>query len=772
LPDAAAPGATAARSANAATAAASAAPQLCPYADCGQTNAGNATRCVYCNRPLHDTAPNAHDTRPLPAALRDDYRTIDVFPATGSEADILLVELRATHERRVVKLYRRGLQPDMRMLALLSQSTGSTVVGVLAHGVSEGTAYEVLEYIPGGTLQHYLAAGPVPATDVRAIVRDVASALIGVHAHHILHRDVKPDNILLRSASPLRVALTDFGIASLSEATQHFTEGARTTRYAAPEVLTGVLDAKADWWSLGMIVLEAATGRHPFEGLTEQVMNHHLATRPIDVTGIYDDDLRRLARGLLLRDPKRRFGDDEVTRWLQGDPSLRAVDDVVEAGTAATPYMLDQRQCNTVDELARALAAEWDIGKRDLARGQVGRWIENELHDHNLARKLRDILEQRTGSADRKLLQFLLLVLPGVPPLWRGTPVTVDALLDHARNAVNGDDTSAQWLGSLRDEDILALFPTDAALAQQASAWKEAWQRYSDLWQQAQQDEMAWRRTPAGRPSSQAHIDNVLYGMQARLSPPPEYTVNAALLLAIAQPAYIDALRTELRAGAAALAGHVPWFDALWKKADGDPIGTLVTHHILPQARADAEQMEARRTSADKALDAAIEESRAQVRSRVTLLLQMLPDDDAIDRSQTQDIVDAVEPLLAVCQQALTHDLTDSRHGSLRANLDRLLVRGFALRSALANLELTEGISSIFREPQRLGLAAIMILLLLVTRNAWLISAGFVACVGVVYYLWYRRYAAQEKVIEALRHLRLPARLFLREPEAPPGAQS
>jgi len=740
---------------------------LCPHADCAQPNPPDATTCVYCNRPLDDAAaaPAVLDTRPLPAALRDDYRTLDVFPATGSEADILLVELHATHERRVVKLYRKGLQPDFRLLTILTQSAGPSVVRVLAHGVSEGTAYEVLEYVPGGTLEHYLAAGPVPAADVRAIVRDVASALIAIHAHHILHRDVKPDNILLRSTSPLTLALTDFGIASLSDATQHFTGGARTTRYAAPEVLTGVLDAKADWWSLGMIVLEALTGRHPFEGLTEQVMNHHLATRPIDVSGVYDDDLRRLARGLLLRDPKRRFGDDEVARWLQGDPALHATDDVVDSVSAATPYRIEHSECTTVEELARALARHWDSGKRDLVRGQIGRWIEGELHDHNLARKLRDVVEHRSDSDDRKLLNFLLLALPDLPPMWRGSPVTRDTLVEHARLALDGDDPAASWLGTLRAENVLALFPGDAPLAQLAQDWQAGWKRFGDLWLAAQDGEVTWRRSAAGRSGSTSHIDEKIYGLQSRLAPPPEYSVNAAVLFALLQPAYVDAMRTEVQAGVAALGGRCPWFDTVWLEAGHDATAMLVAHRLLPLARSDAERASTQEAAAKKALDAALEEACETVRARLTHLLGLLPHADAIDGVDTDDIVAAVDPVLAACQQALTHDLSEPRHEPLRANLDRLLMRALTLRGALAHLELTEGITAIFRDPQRLGLAAVFAVLILIMRNVWIISAAFLGVAGFVLYRWFHRYSAQEKVIEAMSNLRLPARTFLRVPD-------
>src|SRR4029450_9940821 len=137
-----------------------------------------------------------------------------------------------------------------------------------------------------------------------------------------------------------------------SPAPQHFPAGARTTRYAAPEVLTGVLDAKSDWWSLGMIALEAAAGRHPFDGLTEQVMNHQLATRPVDVRGVYDDDLRKLCRGLLLRDPKRRWGSHEGARWLEGDASLAVAADAEGAATTVRPYRFGKTEATTSAELA------------------------------------------------------------------------------------------------------------------------------------------------------------------------------------------------------------------------------------------------------------------------------------------------------------------------------------------------------------------------------------------------------------------------------------
>src|SRR5687768_12019842 len=444
----------------------------CPHPDCGQPNPPGQNRCIYCNRPMQRdvsvaTAPDTPSSpgafsggRVLPAALRNDYRIVESFPVSGSEADILLVEGVAGGERRVAKLYRRGLQPDFRLLTILSQTVGDTVVRVLAHGISEGVAYELLEYVPGGTLEDQLRSGPLPREDVRRIVAEIADALNGIHAHRILHRDLKPENVLIRSKAPLELALTDFGIASLSDATQHFTSVARTTMYAAPEVLTGVLDEKSDWWSLGMIALEAAQGRHPFDGLTEHVMNHHLATRPIDVRGVYDDELRVLCRGLLVRDPKRRWSSAEVERWLAGDSTLAAPEDAPASNVR--PYRIGASESTTAHDLALALAGHWDEARKDLARGQIASWLEHELHDYNLVRKLRDITDHRALSDDARLLRFLLTAAPDLPPSWRGRPVSDAAILDAARRAVNGDADADAWLDSLYQDSVLTEFTGEA----------------------------------------------------------------------------------------------------------------------------------------------------------------------------------------------------------------------------------------------------------------------------------------------------------------------
>lgn len=753
----------------------------CPYADCAQPNPAGSERCIYCNRPLHAVTPAVAGARPLPAALRDDYSVVDVFPATGSEADILLVADKRTGERRVAKLYRRGIAPDVRLLAILSDAVGDTVVRVLAHGVSDGTAYELLEYIPGGTLEQLLRAGPLPKADVRRIVAEIADALNGIHAHRILHRDLKPENVLIRQTSPLTLALTDFGIASLAAATQHFTSVARTTRYAAPEALTGVLDAKSDWWSLGMIVLEAASGRHPFDGLTEQVMNHHLATRPIDVRGVYDDELRTLCRGLLLRDPKRRWGADEVARWLAGDPALSVADDADGTATVVRPYRFGKTEATTGTELAMALARHWDAARRDLARGQVARWLEQELHDYNLVRVLRDIQDRKDASDDAKLLRFLLAAAPDLPPVWRGSPVTPDAILASARAAA-GDDADAQtWLDSLYRDAVLAAYGAagHTPLADLDRAWRDGWNEYGQRWEAARQAEAKWRQRPrdvgGGARHATVSYDDLAFTASGRLELPPQRMVNGALLLVQADAAYADALRGQVSAALAPITGFCAWFDTVWTDAQRRPVGVLVARDLLPHAQEDA-AMESRRQAASEGARARMSgEARTALRASVAALLALVPNgDEELAADTVTQLLDTFNGLQIACQHVLRLPHTEPGFDALRRTAEKLSSLGLAAQRALTEAEEAHGINAIFLTPSRLALGVAVLggaLLLRVPAAILIVLAGAALAIG---YRWYVGFRATEAVLAKLRLFGLHARTFLRaEPDgADPKGES
>jgi hypothetical protein len=746
-----------------------AAPVICPHPDCGQPNPPGSERCVYCNRPLQMEAPAISGARPLPAALRDDYRVVDVFPATGSEADILLVVRVKDGQRCVAKLYRKGIAPDFRLLDILTHAVGETVVRVLASGVSEGTAYELLEYIPGGTLEALMRTGPLPKSDIRRVIEEIAAALNGIHAHRILHRDLKPENVLIRAKTPLTLALTDFGIASIAAGTQHFTSVARTTKYAAPEALTGVLDEKADWWSLGMIVLEAASGRHPFDGLTEQVMNHYLATRPIDVRGVYDDELRLLCRGLLLRDPKRRWGGDEVARWLAGDATLTIPDGAEGVASVVRPYRIGKSEATSGAELGVALARHWNEGCRDLKRGQIARWLENDLHDHNLLRVLRDILDRKGLSDDARLARFLAACAPELPPVWRGQPVTTDAIAAQARAAANDDVDAADWLESLYRDDVLAIYTTagHAELARIDEAWRIDVQRSQLLWDAAVLAEERRRTEPREHGSGTGHrapsYDDLAFVATGRFAMPAPGALYGPLLVAQTDQSYLDAVRAEVTAGLAALAGCCPWFEAWWEEASRERAGVVVARLLLPHAQADAVTEKRRAAFSAEARALEFETVREAMRVQVRALLTLVPGGDADLSAETvSGLLDAFNGLQAICQRVLRLTHVDVEYDALRKAAEKLSSLAVSVQRALSEAEEIQGVNAIFLTPGRLAIGVAILgaaLLLRVPVAILIVVAALVLFAG---YRWYAGFRTTETALERLKLFGLHARTFLR----------
>ncbi|MDR2625401.1 MAG: protein kinase [Zoogloeaceae bacterium] len=580
----------------------------CPDPECGQMNPPGSLRCQYCNTPLPAAPPEpvlafapptggtvaapsfelappelaaaapsprkrARSRVALPAALAERFGVIDELPAAGSEADLLIVEDLRGGEARVVKVYRRGIAPDKALLQKLA-TAGSHVVRILEYGKEEdGIAWEMMEYCRAGNLRTLMQDGPMSQERLLELVRELAAGLTEVHAANILHRDLKPENVLLRSRSPLSLVLTDFGIASLFEGTRLFTDSARTAKYAAPEALTGVIDAKADWWSLGMILLEAASGRHPFDGLSEQVINYHLATRPIDIEGVADKRFAVLCRGLLLRNPARRFGAAEVARWLAGDPSLTAPRESV--AEVAHPYILGKHTARNGEELALALAANWQEGVRDLARGLILNWLREELHDFDLIRSLSDIMEARDEHDERRLLRFLLAAAPGMPPVWRGEPASQKAILHKARQALarEGESSNAArlWLESLFTEDVLSLFAaTDADLATLGRRWRQRIDIAQRAWETARERHHRWRSrfssSSGEEKDSAVNFDAAVFGWNAGLRFPKRVTWHAPVLLSLCDAQFLLAVRADIEQAAAHFAESAPWFVELIQK--------------------------------------------------------------------------------------------------------------------------------------------------------------------------------------------------------------
>jgi formylglycine-generating enzyme required for sulfatase activity len=132
--------------------------------------------------------------------------------------------------------------------------------------------YLVMEFIPGETFQQRLdRTGPLPAAEIVRLGRQIAEGLAAAHATGLIHRDIKPGNLLLEEGPQPRVKITDFGLARAADDASRTQSGllAGTPMYMAPEQAQGeALDARADLFSLGSVLYTLATGRPPFRAAT------------------------------------------------------------------------------------------------------------------------------------------------------------------------------------------------------------------------------------------------------------------------------------------------------------------------------------------------------------------------------------------------------------------------------------------------------------------------------------------------------------------------
>ncbi len=210
---------------------------------------------------------------------------------------------------------RARFDAEIRLLASLQHPH---LVRMFDAGVHEGDAFLVLELADGPTLGALLSSGPVPEERLHALGRDLAGALAHVHDKGIVHRDVKPANVL--TAADGRWLLADFGIARLLDATGLTATGTAvgTPAYLAPEQVTGASATPAtDVYALGLVLLEAATGRPAYPGDWREAARARLTQDP-DVAAA-PAPWPALLAAMTASDPAERPTAAQVHAWLAAD---------------------------------------------------------------------------------------------------------------------------------------------------------------------------------------------------------------------------------------------------------------------------------------------------------------------------------------------------------------------------------------------------------------------------------------------------------------------
>jgi tRNA A-37 threonylcarbamoyl transferase component Bud32 len=389
-----------------------------------------------------------------------------VYKAYQASMDrMVAVKIVSNHLAHDRFFYQR-FEQEARVIAKLEHPH---IVPVYDFGKHDDIAYLAMRYLQAGTLKDVLAHGPLPMSETVRVIADVAAGLDHAHQQGIVHRDVKPSNILVDKSG--FAYLTDFGLAKVLETSLELTgSGAMlgTPAYMAPEQTLGrPVTPQTDVYSLGITLYELATGRPPFEGDTPAgVALMHVYSPlppPRDINPAMAEAVASVIVKALAKDPVERYqsagalahalataNDTEL-----GAPSTRLTElagaIAVQKGEEEVTHHVREllRRQETTERLRRLLRlAPWAIGGLIillLAVGLFSFWSDNTRLNASAAQTataVADLLQQLAnaqtdvaagGAEVQPTLQFLQTQAAGLgvgvtPSVSSSTPVVTPSL--------------------------------------------------------------------------------------------------------------------------------------------------------------------------------------------------------------------------------------------------------------------------------------------------------------------------------------------------------
>jgi serine/threonine protein kinase len=284
--------------------------------------------------------------------------------------DVVAIKVIHAPEGNTESLRKRFIE-EARVCALLRHPH---IVSVLDFGVEPGVGpYLVMEHLNGSSLRDQLdKEGPFPVVEVCRIASQVASALDLAHAQGILHRDLKPGNVMTHryTTGDVVYKVIDFGIAGLqttAATTARVDESSRvlvTPAYASPEQFTGKpLDARSDIYSFGVTVYELLTGRRPFvESQSGSIISKHLNVTPVPPAKLRAAVLPAAEAAIM-----RALAKEPESRWDTASEFAQAL-----GGTATGRSAIARASVSR-------LADEYELGAL-IGRGRLGSQVYEGLH--------------------------------------------------------------------------------------------------------------------------------------------------------------------------------------------------------------------------------------------------------------------------------------------------------------------------------------------------------------------------------------------------------
>lgn len=303
-------------------------------------------------------------------------------PLSKRTGEALLYICDYVGQKYVAKIYRRVSAIKDEVLAELRNINARNVARLYDTGTFNGFPVEIIPYYAEGSLENRT----FPYEVLRdSIIPELNEGLHTLHTHNIIHKDIKPSNIMMCD-DKRTTAIIDFGISSIREGgnTVVVTRTGMTPEYSAPETFRNVFLEESDYYSLGVTIYTLFCGHTPYSGADRESIEKYVAIQKIPFPEGFPDRLKELIIGLTYSDitnrkdktnPNRRWTYEEVRKWCMGEqipiPGGSIESHEIGQDDIMPSYTFMYNKYTSVSQLTEALAGDWRNGKKRLYRSAL-----------------------------------------------------------------------------------------------------------------------------------------------------------------------------------------------------------------------------------------------------------------------------------------------------------------------------------------------------------------------------------------------------------------
>ncbi len=349
---------------------------------------------------------------------------------TGGEADLFFAKLLSekddpNSQKYLIKVFRRPIDEESLLAKRLKNMNSPRIAKIYGTGELYDKYYEIYEFYKRGSLANSLKERTFSMEELcDVLIPNLNEALHDLHENGVLHRDIKPGNIMWSNEDENGLVLIDFGLSSAVRESKSIvvSQIGFTATYAAPEVLRNVYFDESDYYSLGILIYELFTGKTPFG-------EENSYTSVISKPGNMPERLYHLILGLTYQDlsyrhdlgnPNRRWTYEEVKRWLNGEelpvPGLSNTGGMESKDIP--PISFCGKEYSDIESLCLAMGYHWEEGKGLLLSGQLishlryGRTPTDRQRFY--ASVIEDGLNDKKNDSDVRMEKILYALSPSI----------------------------------------------------------------------------------------------------------------------------------------------------------------------------------------------------------------------------------------------------------------------------------------------------------------------------------------------------------------------